>query len=338
MSQQERTYKILNLLRQHRALAFSSIQSKLEVSRSTLKRDLQFMRDRIGVQIQWDRDTGCYSLSNSSPHARQELPSLWFSPSEIQALLTMQHLLAHVDTGGLLALHIDPLKQRLEALMGQGQGDTNELRERVRIIGLAQRAVKLTHFQTVGDALIARKRLQITYLARGQQSMPTQREVSPLRLVHYRENWYLDAWCHLRNALRNFAVDCIQSANLQDVASIDISDAKLDAIFGPSYGIFSGGRVRWAILQFSPERTPWIKDEQWHPHQQGKLLPQGGYLLRIPYTDHRELMMDILKHGAHCEVRSPKSLRASVALEVEKMGEKYFEKSPRGSSGEPPSS
>jgi len=105
---------------------------------------------------------------------------------------------------------------------------------------------------------------------------------------------------------------------------VEVSDAKLDAIFGPSYGIFSGGRIRWARLRFSPERTPWVKDEQWHPKQEGQLKPDGSYLLRIPYTDHRELIMDILKHGAHCEVSGPAGLRKLVAEEVGKMREKYI--------------
>ncbi|MHB1201236.1 MAG: WYL domain-containing protein, partial [Polaromonas sp.] len=50
----------------------------------------------------------------------------------------------------------------------------------------------------------------------------------------------------------------------------------------------------------------------------------GSYLLRLPYADHRELIMDILKHGAHCEVLGPASLRQAVVEEVKKMGMKYF--------------
>jgi predicted DNA-binding transcriptional regulator YafY len=194
----------------------------------------------------------------------------------------------------------------------------------VRIIGLAHRVVQPKYFQRVGTALLQRKRLALDYQARGTGER-TQREVSPLRLVHYRENWYLDAWCHLRKGLRNFAVDAIVDAHLLDTPAKEVSDATLDATFGPSYGIFSGGRVRWARLHFTPERAAWVKDEQWHPQQQGKLLPDGGYELRIPYADHRELLMDILKHGAHCEVLGPGSLRRVVAGEVAAMAGKYLQ-------------
>ena len=103
-----------------------------------------------------------------------------------------------------------------------------------------------------------------------------------------------------------------------------MSDAKLNALFGPSYGIFSGSRIRWARLRFSTERARWLASEQWHPQQEGKLQADGSYLLRLPYADNRELIMDILKHGTHCEVLGPESLRQAVAVEVGRMGEIYF--------------
>jgi predicted DNA-binding transcriptional regulator YafY len=325
MDRTERFYKIKELLRQRHVVSFAMLMAELEVSRSTLKRDMAYLSTRLNNPIAWSREAGGYRLVESASAADKthELPGLWFSATEIHALLTMHHLLAHVDRGGLLTPHIEPLMQRLGALLGHEEDDAAQVRRRVHIIGLAQRAVQPKYFQRVGTALVQRKRLQISYLARGKGEL-TQRDVSPLRLVHYRENWYLDAWCHLRKGLRNFAVDSIQDAHLLDNPAVEVSDAKLDAIFGPSYGIFSGGRVHWTRLRFSPERTPWIKDERWHPKQQGRLQPDGSYLLRIPYTDHRELIMDILKHGAHCEVLGPAGLRKLVAEEVGKMGAKYI--------------
>ena len=211
---------------------------------------------------------------------------------------------------------------RLNALLGSANNDAQEVRRRVRIIALANRPVRPGHFQTVGSALLQRKRLGITYSARGS-GQTTEREVSPLRLVHYRENWYLDAWCHLRRGLRNFALDAISQAHLLERPAKEVDGATLDATFASSYGIFSGGPVEWARLRFTPERARWVAHEQWHPQQQGQLQADGSYLLRLPYADHRELVMDILKHGAHCEVLGPPGLRQAVGEEVGKMGEKY---------------
>ena len=325
MDRTERLYKIENLLRQRKPASFAALQAELEVSRSTLKRDLDYLRTRLNAPIEWSRQAGGYRFAESGglSDRAHELPGLWFSSSEIHALLTMQHLLAGLDTGGLLTPHLAPLMDRLNALLGSAHNDAEEVRRRVRIIALASRRVQPGHFQTVGSALLQRKRLAISYVARGS-GQTTEREVSPLRLVHYRENWYLDAWCHLRQNLRNFALDAISQAHLLALPAKEVNDATLDEIFAPSYGIFSGGRLQWAQLHFTPERARWVAHEQWHPQQQGQLQADGSYLLRLPYADHRELIMDILKHGSHCEVLGPVSLRRVVADEVRGMGRKYF--------------
>lgn len=195
MDRTERLYKIEHLLRQHKTVSFAAFQAELEVSRSTLKRDLDYLRTRLNAPIEWSRVAGAYRFAESTAHSAQahELPGLWFSASEIHALLTMQQLLAGLDIGGLLTPHIAPLMDRLNALLGSANNDAQEVRRRVRIIALAHRQVAPGQFQTVGSALLQRKRLAITYEARGS-GQTTEREVSPLRLVHYRENWYLDAW------------------------------------------------------------------------------------------------------------------------------------------------
>ena len=67
-----------------------------------------------------------------------------------------------------------------------------------------------------------------------------------------------------------------------------------------------------ATLRFSRERARWVADERWHPQQSGQFLTDGRYELKIPYRDSRELVMDVLRHGAEVEVMSPEALRAEV--------------------------
>ncbi|MBK6604784.1 MAG: YafY family transcriptional regulator [Leptospiraceae bacterium] len=324
MDRTERFYKIQEMLRQRKVVSFAQLQTALEVSRSTLKRDIDYLGTRLHSPIAWSRAAGGYQLIGElgGGGKQHELPGLWFSESEIRALLTMQHLLANLDAGGLLTAHIALLMDRLNGLLGDDEREAGELRRRVRIVDLAQRTVELHHFKTVGTALVQRKRLRITYVARGTGEA-TEREVSPLRLVHYRGNWYLDAWCHLRGGLRNFALDAILAARMTDSVAKEVGEAALDAASGPGYGIFSGRAIRWANLRFSAERARWVANEQWHPQQKGEFDADGNYLLQIPYADHRELIMDILKHGVHCEVLGPPGLRLAVAEEVRGMGEKY---------------
>jgi predicted DNA-binding transcriptional regulator YafY len=212
MDRTERLYKITELLHNSsQAVSFATLLTKLEVSRSTLKRDLRYLCDRLNNPIVYCRELGGYRLQapGSADKHSHELPGLWFSPTEIHALLTMQQLLAGLDADGVLATHIAPLMARLNALLGADANlEAAELRRRVHIIRLAQRSVRPRHFEQVATALAQRKRLHIAYTARGN-GHTTERDISPLRLVHYRDNWYLDAWCHYRQELRNFALDAI---------------------------------------------------------------------------------------------------------------------------------
>jgi predicted DNA-binding transcriptional regulator YafY len=312
------------MINERRLVPFKDLQDGLEISRATLKRDLDYMRNRLNAPIIWDRELGGYRFDKVSPQigGQYELPGLWFNSSEVHALLTMQHLLANVDPGGILTPHIQPLMARLNALLGSADNTAEEIRKRILIVGQGKRHMKIEHFERVGSALLRRKRLVITYFARGTGET-TEREVSPQRLVHYRENWYLDAWCHLRDGLRNFAVDSISRVEVLEKKAKDVSRNAMDEVLGAGYGIFTGKDVQTAKLRFTPERARWVAQEQWHPNQKGILEPDGSYVLELPYADDRELIMDILKFGAEVEVMGPAALKKRVKAEIGKMASRY---------------
>jgi predicted DNA-binding transcriptional regulator YafY len=324
MDRTERFYKIDQMIHDRRLVPFAELQEALEVSRATLKRDLEYMRNRLNAPIVWDRDAGGYRFDTPHPDggAQYELPGLWFNSGEVHALLTMQHLLTDLDPGGILTPHIQPLIARLNSLLGSAENTAEEIRRRVLIVGLGKRELKLAHFEKVGAALLRRKRLAITYFARGS-GQTTEREVSPQRLVYYRENWYLDAWCHLRNDIRNFALDSIRECNVIERKAREVSHRSMDEVLGPGYGIFSGRKLQHARLRFTPERARWVAQETWHPKQKGSFDADGAWRLEFPYADHRELIMDILKFGADVEVLAPPDLRQRVADEAAKMTRMY---------------
>ncbi len=317
MDRTERFYRIDQMLNERKFVRFDEMMAKLEVSRATLKRDLEYMRNRLNAPIIWDREAGGYCFAGPERGAAQyELPGLWFSAQEVHALLTMQHLLMGLDSGGLLGPHIQPLLARLKALLGTADNATDEIHKRIRILGMAARRVALDHFAAVGSALLRRKRVLISHHVRTRDEV-IEREISPQRLVHYRDNWYLDAWCHLRNDLRSFAVDAIRRAEIIEQPAKNVPAKTLDAVLGAGYGIFSGKKVAWAKLRFSAERARWIAQEQWHPRQRTRYLGDGSYLLEVPYSDSRELVMDILRYGASVEVLAPAALKREVAAELQ---------------------
>lgn len=322
MERTERFYRIQQLLHDRRVVPFTVFLETLEVSRATVKRDLEYLRNRMNAPIAWDPEARGYRFAAPDAGGGQyELPGLWFNASEIHALLTMQHLLAQIEPG-ILAPQLMPIADRLRLLLGSGDHSVEEVQKRVRVLGMAARRFDRADFAVVGSALLRRKRLHLHYYVRSRDEL-TEREVSPQRLVYYRDNWYLDAWCHRRDDLRSFAVDAIRDAEILDKKARDIPESTLNRVLGSGYGIFSGHRVRWGRLRFTPERARWVAAEEWHPRQRGRVEADGSYVLEVPYNDDRELVMDILRHGPDVEVLGPSALRRVVRERLAASLERY---------------
>lgn len=307
MSESVRLYRYQSLLSSRRAVPTQEFLDTLEISLATFKRDIAKMRDQLGMPIVFDRDRGGYVLESGGA---SQLPGLWFTPQELVALATIQQLLVQLQPG-LLADTLAPIKSRLAELLKTHDLDDQEMAERVRIVHAGKRDVLPQALEAAASATMRRRRLRLTHFNR-QTGERVVREVSPQRLVLYRDNWYLDALCHLRGALRSFAVDAIEAPEVLEQPAHDVPSAEIDAFVNPSYGIFSGRAQAWARLRFTEQRARWVANERWHPQQEGRTLPDGSYELSIPYSDDRELVGDILRFGPDVQVIAPASLRQKV--------------------------
>jgi predicted DNA-binding transcriptional regulator YafY len=314
LAQTDRLLKLKHWLDAGRCLTPEFLSCELEVSRSTIKRDIAQLRDRFNAPVDWDPTRRGWVLNRAAalPGPQYELPGLWFSAEEIHALLTMQHLLRNLAPGGLLGDHVAPLMARLNRILGSGSPPQADVARHVRLQTVAARRMNLPHFEAVGRALLQRQRIGIHYRGRSRADT-VEREVSPQRLVHYRDNWYLDAWCHLRQALRRFSVDAIERMRVLTTPAIECDEAELDAVLGAGYGIFAGREVKWATLRFSPARARWVAAERWHALQHGRWDADGRWVLSLPFADPRELVMDILRHVPEVEVIAPDDLNEEVA-------------------------
>jgi predicted DNA-binding transcriptional regulator YafY len=294
--------------------------ARLECSRATMFRLIGEMKDILGAPIEFDSERGGFIYKQSAEGQRYELPGLWFSPAELQSLAVMQRML-HDLGGGLLADQLSAITKRLTQLVQHRRLNLGEAAARLRFPGVASRAAGEA-FQVAASATLQRCKLWFEYHARGS-NRKSERTVSPQRLTHYREAWYLDAWDDASNELRTFSIDRMnRPAVLSDVA-LDLTDAELDTHFATSYGIFGGKADKEAVLVFSAERARWVADERWHPEQKDRYLEDGSYELRVPYRDSRELTMDVMRHGMHVQVIEPQELRDEVADQLRRAADLY---------------
>ena len=166
-----RLYRIEALIRARGSVSFKTLLEELEVSPATLKRDLEYLRSRMGAPIEYDRDSNGYRFgADVQAGGRQELPGLWFNESELYSLLTAQQLLAGLDTDGLLARHLQPLLDRIHQLLGSGEGAeaADRLIKRIKVVSALRRPVPSRFFERVSPALLQRRRLHLRYLTRAR--------------------------------------------------------------------------------------------------------------------------------------------------------------------------
>ncbi|WP_049621356.1 helix-turn-helix transcriptional regulator [Frateuria defendens] len=314
MDRYERILTLHRLLKSaHYPVALPRLMDELQCSRATLYRDIAFLRDALGAPVESAGGEQAAFRYETGEGERFELPGLWLTSDELAALLALNELIGRSGPGGVLAGALAPFKARIEHLLSDHDSGKALPIERIRVISWGERRLDQQVFRIVAGAVLERRQLRFRYRARTTNA-DSRRTVSPQRLTHYRDNWYLDAWDHDREALRSFAVDRIAEPQVQDAAATDVAEADLNDLLASSYGIFAGKPKAWATIRFSSHAARWVADEHWHSQQQGGWLPDGRYELKVPYSNAKELLMDVLKYGPDAQIVAPLPLREEMKI------------------------
>ncbi len=333
MAKFESINSLYNLLKQARyPVSKQQIQDKLECSAASVERYLTELRDTYNLNIDYNRELNGYELQQTDDDI--ELPSHLFTTQEINALLLIDQIINNLEPG-FLEKDTLALKEHLARIRNKFSGiDADDAIEqsanRIRMINIGKRAGNSKYLSLVTQAVLQGKQITIRYGGRsGNKSITEQmtadlpRTLSPQRLTHYRDNWYLDAWCHTQQALRTFAVERIGELELHKTPRKTLSHETLNAHYAQTFGIFGGEVKGIAKLKFTPHRSQWVAEEIWHKDQQGNSLDDGSYVLEIPYGSDIELIGDILKYGNDVEVLAPPELRDKVIDKISAMLEQY---------------
>ena len=327
MSQSTRLRDIIAILEaRHHPVPINTFLEELGVSLSSFKRDIAILRDQMQAPIVWKggdagNERGYVLEDKGWGSGKLGLPRAWFTDTEIYALLMIDELASHIGPG-LLTEHLQPLITRITLALSAADDAPQDIRSRVRILASSSKRKNTPHFETVARAAVQRQRLSIVYFTRSRNER-SERIVSPQRLIHYKENWYLIAWCHKADGLRMFALDAIEEARQLDKAARSVVKAQIDEMIGRDFGIYSGEQRQWAKLLFSPTQSRWAAAEIWHPEQKSSCRDGGGYLLEVPYGDPRELIFEILRFGPDVKVIEPDSLRDEVRRRLRSALDQY---------------
>lgn len=322
MDKFDRIQSLHRILKQRKTpVTLVALSQRLECSPKTVQRTIEQMRNHLNAPIEFDRARHGYRYQGDLA-SMFELPGIWLTAEELQSLTALLNLINSMGSS-LLKDELQSVEGQIKKLLNARGLSMTEFEQRVKFLPMACRVVNSQIFSVVSEALLHRRQLDTCY--RSYNHKQTQRTLSPQTLVYYRENWYLDAWCHLRNDLRTFSISRFEKADITGTAAKVISPEQCQAHFSESFGIFAGKAKHQARLRFAPAIAREIANQQWHPQQQGEWQGEH-YVLSFHYSDDRELIQDILKHTPHVVVEAPVSLKKAVKNKLQQGLEQYLEK------------
>lgn len=288
-------------------VSIRKIAEELECTEKNAKRLIYSLRDYWQAPIEYsdERKGWHYQLNDGE---KFELPGLWLTAEELQSITALLQLLHNMDDGVLLD-ELTIIEETIHKLLDARGVNSEDFTRTIKYLPMAKRQIQAKAFTTIAEALLKKQRIDLVY--RDYHGQLSQRCISPQQLIYYRENWLVDAWCHLRADLRTFSVSRIEKADINKTHSKIISIDQLQDYFSSSYGIFSGTAKHTAKLKFLPEVAREVAAQRWHPEQIGE-WSGDEFLLQIPYNNDTELVMDILKYGNNVEVLEPEQLKQNV--------------------------
>ncbi|WP_223789252.1 helix-turn-helix transcriptional regulator [Marinicella meishanensis] len=314
MKKIDRIYLLDKILKERRTpVAIEHLMERLECSQATVYRVIATLRDEFNAPIESSEQGVFYDRQ-----AAFDLPGIRLNAEETQGLLMAAQLLEDLQSDSLQK----PMQRILHNIDRVLQQKGIQNRRLIQIIPALSRKPNPGVFQTVMSALQTEKKLQLTYQTR-EQAETTDRLVSPLRLTSYKNAWYLDAWCHLRDDIRLFALEQIQAASIDIEAAKTVSTATLKAHYADSYGIFSGAMKDTAVIRINTQQAPWTQFEHWHSKQRIERLDAAHMLLHVPYNDERELLADVMRLGTAAEIMAPHSLRTQFHQQLQRIMRQY---------------
>lgn len=291
-------------------VSLATIAEKLECSQRQARRLIDTLRDETRAPLVYDRARKGWWYAGSD---EVQLPGLWFTGEELRSLGLFLELSKKLGNQ-LLSVELEPIRKCLYGLLKARGIEPAIFEDKVRILPIGNRQSGSEILTSVSQGLLQNQRLQTQY--RDYQGKLTNRSISPQHLVYYRDNWYLDAWCHLRNDLRTFSVARIVTVEVLKQPAIRVETELLEKQLASSYGIFSGEGTHKAILRFLPAVAREVSTQYWHPGQQGQ-WDGDDYLLTFPYSEDKELVLDLLRYTPHVYVEGPAKLRKALQARLQ---------------------
>jgi len=284
-----------------------SLSGELEVSSKSIHRDLEFMRDRLQLPLQYD------NLHNGYYYTEEvgNFPTLQISEGELFALLVAEKALQQYRGTTFEKPLLSAFKKMAAALPDTVSLNLADWERTISFRTSAEPILNLEIFDTLAKATAHRQQLQLTYRKPGRRETEL-RVVDPYHLANINGEWFLFAWCHLRKDIRTFVPARIQAIDITGKTFDRPQKFSLEKRLRDSFGVQSGQGSFDVIIRFNELVADYIREKKWHDSQQLKELKDGGLELRMKLSSLAEVERWVLGWAGNAKVIQPPELAGKV--------------------------
>jgi proteasome accessory factor B len=279
----------------------------LEISNTTIHRDVEFMRDRLSLPIEW------HSVQNGYYYTKPvtNFPSMTFTEGELVALVVAEKALQQYRGTTFEKPLLSAVKKMEESLPETISLSLTDIEQTISFRTSAEQILDLEIFDTLAKATAAQKQLEFTYRKPGEKQTE-QRRVDPYHLANINGEWYLFAYDHLRKDIRTFVPARIKSIKQTGKTFSRVAGFSLEQRLRDSFGVHSGKDKFDVVLRFNDKAADYIREKRWHDSQELKEVKGGGVELRMKLSSLAEVERWVLSWGGNATVLKPKELADSI--------------------------
>ena len=300
------------MLRIHQALQAggfpnaSKLAKEIEVSAKTIHRDLEFMRDRMNLPVEFDGGHRGYYYNGEVSN----FPTLQITEGEIFALVVAEKALQQYRGTSFEKPLLSAIKKMEQSLPDTISLNLADVGQTISFRTRAEPILNLEIFEVLARAVAGRQQLELQYRKPGQK--PEARIVDPYHLANINGEWFLFAFDHARNDIRTFAPARIQSAKATGKVFERSQKFSLEKRLRDSFGVHSGEGKFEVVIRFGPRAADYIREKKWHPSQSRRDFKDGSLELKMKLSSLAEVQRWVLSWGGDAKVLRPPELADSV--------------------------
>ena len=285
----------------------TTLAAALEVSEKSIQRDLDFMRDRLRLPIEYDGSRFGYYYTREV----DTFPTMQISEGELFALLVAEKSMQQYRGTTFERPLLSAFKKIANSLPDTVSLNLADWEQTISFRTRAEPILNLKIFDLLAKATSRCQQVEITYRKPGQKR-PEIRLVDPYHLANINGEWFLFAFDHLRKDIRTFVPGRITNARLTREVFERPEKFSVEKTLRDSFGVHSGKSVFDVVIHFDTTVADYIREKRWHPSQKLRPLRGGGVALQMQISSLAEVERWILSWSGHAVPVAPAELVASV--------------------------